>query len=151
MSKPEPRWDLDYEVGRQAEMWVSDIREALKSDSIEVKRDRRAAETGNVYVEYQCKKRGKWEPSGIATTTAKLWMFVLVESEFGFVITTDTLKKVARAAKRNPNNIRKEEDGSHPTYGVVIRVSQLFSEILRERLKNGPPRGGKPEGNRGRN
>src|SRR5688572_20048700 len=94
--KPEPRWDLDYKAGRQAELWVQNLRKSLEEDTIEVKLDRRFPDTGNIYVEYECKRRGSMRPSGIATTTSRLWIQVLVEDELALIISTDRLKEIAR-------------------------------------------------------
>lgn len=54
----EPRFDIDASYGRQGELFVSSIIDALTGGSVEVKRDSRFAKTGNVYVEYECRKRG---------------------------------------------------------------------------------------------
>lgn len=64
----EPRFDLDYARGRQGELFVEAVRDAIQTERCEVKRDDRSVETGNVYVEYQCLRRGKWTKSGIATS-----------------------------------------------------------------------------------
>lgn len=125
MSKPEPRWDIDKARGDAAEKWVSDIRAGLEGDaSIEVKRDK-ALSTGNLYVEYEC--RGK--PSGIATTKADLWVFVLDLDHFAIVISTERLKALARSFYR-AGRIGECVVGSHPTKGVLIpldRVMRLWS------------------------
>lgn len=131
-TQPQPKWDIDYESGRQAEIWVSDLRESLLSDSIEVKHDRKSADTGNIYLEYECLKRGKWCKSGIAVSTARLWVFVLVKDEFAIVITTERLKALARNSYKNVKRRKEERDGSHPTKGVVIPISELVVSILRE-------------------
>ena len=60
-------WEVTRSVGRASY-------DLLLIGRIEVKTDRRAAETGNVAVEVSL--RG--EPSGIVTTTATWWAFVLV-------------------------------------------------------------------------
>ena len=60
-------WEVTRSVGRVPY-------DLLLIGRIEVKTDRRAAETGNVAVEVSL--RG--EPSGIVTTTATWWAFVLV-------------------------------------------------------------------------
>ncbi len=128
MSQPEPRWDICYEVGTQAELWVSDIRKSLQSGTIEVKYDRRACEdrpTGNVYVEYACKKRGgKYKPSGIATTEAQLWVFVLRESELAIVVSTERLKELARKA-RDENQKASQDRGSYMSLGVYLRIKDI--------------------------
>src|SRR6185436_18270762 len=127
----EPRWDIDYKEGRQAEIWVQDLRESMLSDSIEVKCDRKAVTTGNIYVEYECLRRGKWCKSGISTTTARLWVFVLIQDEFAIVITTERLKSIARNSYRKLSRRKEERDGSHPTKGVIVPIQELVSLVLR--------------------
>lgn len=125
----EPRWDIDYAAGRQAEMWVSDLRSALEQGTVEVKRDRRWIDTGNIYVEYKCKRRGEYRDSGIATTEADLWLFVLIEGVFAIVISTESLKALAREVGRDPRRLKEETDGSHPTKGVIISLQQMICAI----------------------
>ncbi|MDZ4344454.1 MAG: hypothetical protein U1E51_18690 [Candidatus Binatia bacterium] len=115
----QPNWDIDREIGEQAEVWVSDIRRAMERGSVEVKRDQKAMRTGNLYVEYECRRRGVYMPSGIETTKADAWIFVVVEDELALVIETEHLKKLCRA----PGIRRAEEkDGSHPTKGYLLPV-----------------------------
>lgn len=68
-------FDLDLADGHEGERQIHDLIEMLFKDrnKIEVKRDFAVSDTGNVAIEY--KDRGKW--SGISTTTADWWMFVL--------------------------------------------------------------------------
>lgn len=131
-NKPEPRFDLDYEKGRQAELWVKSIRDSLGSDSIEVKNDSKFVETGNIYIEYGCKKRGTMQPSGIQTTTSKLWIQILVEGELALIISTDKLREIARRLKEKHK--RRQDRGSHPTLGVAVPVE----EIIRAAIKRKP-------------
>lgn len=127
--KPQPNWDLDYAAGRQAELWVSDIRKALEEDSIEVKLDRRFCDTGNIYVEFECK--GK--PSGIAKTKSKVWVQVLVQDELAIVISTERLKELARKFYKDFR--RSETDGSHPTRGVAIPVEEIIRGAIKRRTR----------------
>lgn len=62
------KWDL--KVGQMNEEWLGDL---LQSKTIEVKRDFIASRTGRVFVEFFCRDK----PSGIATTQAKFWAFIL--------------------------------------------------------------------------
>lgn len=133
MSDRQPNWDIDYQAGRQAEIWVSNIRESLASDSIEVKLDRRFEETGNIYIEYGCKRRGIMRPSGIATTTSKLWVQVLVEDQLALIISTDRLKEIARRLKEKHKAMQPH--GTHPTLGVVIPVEEIIRSAVKRRPK----------------
>ena len=127
----EPRWDLDYEVGRQGELWVQDIADSLRSDAREVKVDERFADTGNVYVEYECRYRGQYRPSGIAITEAPVWVFVLQSEGLALVVSTDLLRGVSREGYR-AGRVAECSRGSYPTRGVLVPVARLISEVRRE-------------------
>jgi hypothetical protein len=113
----QPDWDFDREIGSQAEMWVSSLREALKGGTVEVKHDTRAMQTGNLYVEYECRRGGIYRPSGIQTTKADVWVFVVLESKIALVIETQELK---RLCAQPGIRIAEERDGSHPTKGYLV-------------------------------
>jgi len=74
------RWDLQR--GQEAEQWLGGL---LEADTVEVKRDFIAYKTKRVFVEYR--SRGK--DSGIFTTEADYWAFVL---DHGLVIMLPTEK-----------------------------------------------------------
>jgi hypothetical protein len=69
-------WDLDLRAGLAGESKVADL---LSLDTLEVKTDRRWHETGNIYIETECWVRASqsWEPSGLRTTKATHWAYVL--------------------------------------------------------------------------
>jgi hypothetical protein len=56
--------------------------------TIEVKRDRRAQDTGNVFLEYRC--RGK--DSGIAVSDAEIWVFLIGDDSEMLAIFRSELK-----------------------------------------------------------
>jgi len=134
----EPRFDIDMERGAQGEMFVAGILDALRNGGtrIEVKRDDKSQFTGNVYVEYECMKRGWYVPSGIATTEALIWVFVLEQDQLAVCIATERLKVLARAAIR-AGRVGEERDGSHPTRGALVRITDLLlagTHAMRTRL-----------------
>ena len=112
------RWDL--EVGQLAEQWLGDI---LSGNTIEVKRDFRASQTGNVFVEFFC--RGK--PSGLATTQATHWAFVL-DDETVVLLPTDKLKHIARESYKKRGEFPGGEDNL--SRGVLIRVERLVNHAI---------------------
>lgn len=130
----EPRFDIDYEVGRQGELWVASIRDALRTERAEVKTDVRASVTGNVYVEYECRHRGKWKPSGIATNESPVYVFVLAARSLALVVDTEALKREARRAY-NAGRLAECKKGSHPTRGVLIPVQKLVADLLHSAQK----------------
>lgn len=125
----EPRFDKDWEYGRQGELWVVDLIESLKNDRVEIKRDRQYPTTGKLYVEYECMGRSGWYSSGIDATKADLWVFVLGSSESAIVVSTVLLKALVERVRRNPRFCREETDGSHPTKGVVLPLSFVLTAL----------------------
>lgn len=121
----EPRFDIDYERGSQGEMFTRSIIDAMARDRVEVKQDGRIRETGNVYLEYECLRRGKYVPSGLATSEAECWVFVIEGGDVLIAIPTEKLKELGRAAFK-AGNVRECVVGSHPTKGVVVTVADLL-------------------------
>lgn len=134
MSKREPKWDIDKLRGDEGEQLVRQMRSAVLAGTCEVKTDTRALDTGNVYIEYQCKTAIGWQPSGIATTKASSWAFVLGRTVVW--MPTWALKNVARA------HGRKQEcaHGSHPTKGVLIPVADLLPLSIAQYVTQDPER-----------
>src|SRR5574341_1062342 len=122
MSGRQPNWDIDRASGATAELWIDDIRAVLTEGTLEVKRDVRAMTTGNLYIEYECLRRGRYEPSGISTTRADAWVIVLEESALALVIETSFLKLLCG---KPGVRTREERDGSHPTKGYLLPLTYL--------------------------
>ena len=83
-------FDLDFEYGVSGEKLVSDL--LLGKRTIEVKRDRRWVDTGNIYVETECffTKTNTWGNSGLTITKAGYWAFVLEDSVV--IVPTEVLR-----------------------------------------------------------
>ena len=121
-----PDFDIDYEVGRTAELWVSDLRAGLQNASVEVKHDTKAMKTGNLYLEYECLRQGKWMPSGIAASKALYWVFVVEHPHKAIVLSSEFLHKALERQLQIPAMRREEKDGSHPTRGVLLPLVWLM-------------------------
>jgi hypothetical protein len=78
---------FDLEIGKSYETQLAE----LIGQRIEVKRDFKALETGNIFIEYE--SRGK--PSGLATTQADYWCYWLSD-EHCILIKTEKLKELCR-------------------------------------------------------
>ena len=84
-------FDLDLETGKEGEEFVRSLRTGRLT--VEVKRDLRWKDTGNLYIESQYwSKTGVWVESGISITKAAYWAFVLQGSVL--IVPTDVLKNV---------------------------------------------------------
>lgn len=78
---------FDLQVGQTYENQLAE----LLQKKIEVKRDFRAIETGNIFVEYESRNK----PSGLATSEAYYWVYWLSEKHF-ITIEKNELKILCR-------------------------------------------------------
>ena len=90
MSKAFSAFDLDLEFGQEGESLVKEL--LTNGSTIEVKRDRKWKDTGNLYIETECffTKNNQWAPSGLSVTQANYWAFVLEEATL--IVPTDALR-----------------------------------------------------------
>ena len=118
-------WDLDLRFGQEGEVLVNSLLTA-PIETVEVKRDRRWKETGNIYIETECwsDALGSWYDSGITATKASHWSFIL--ESLIVTIPTDTIRKaiVLYGIKREMN--RPE----YSTKGFTITVNDLIRTTL---------------------
>lgn len=65
---------------------------------IEVKSDRMAKKTGNIYIEYECNKK----PSGISSSTSNIYVYYIINDDKDYntyIITTLELKEMIEQKK----------------------------------------------------
>ncbi len=106
----------DLEVGQVKENELASI---IQNKKIEVKTDLQAYETGNVYVEYE--SRGK--PSGISTSQADYYCFVISKDTFIFISSAELKKRCRRLL--NTDRDRKGGD-SNTSKGILLPVTHLL-------------------------
>lgn len=118
MSVNRSDFDIDLRYGQVAEKSVANI---LSVETVEVKRDRRWIETGNIYIETECRSQnGDWYASGLRATKATHWALVLEDLTI-MVKTRDLISTVMSYGTRTECHIE-------PNYskGYLISVSQLL-------------------------
>ena len=87
-------------------------------ETIEVKRDLRAKETGNVYIEYESRNK----LSGIETTTAD-WWFIYYEMDLSKCVCIRTEELKSLISEINP---RKVPGGDKNTsWGYLIKLKDI--------------------------
>lgn len=126
MSPYAPDFDVDRARGQEAEELYRKCRTWMINGTAEVKRDDAARKYGNVYVEYECLRRGEWRPSGISITRAHTWVFVCWP--IIVAIPVSILRQVF--ARARPHGSREMNRGSHPTRGVVIPLRDLLPHAV---------------------
>jgi len=107
--------DLDF--AESAEGWVKQ----LLSDGfkVEVKSDKIAHKTGNVFVEVY--SRGN--PSGISTTNAEYWIFRIDENNSAIIVSSKRLKELVKIFFNG--NFTKGGD-CDTSLGVLIPIKDLW-------------------------
>lgn len=119
------KFDLDLPEGQIAEQMLTEILQGKKK--VEVKRDFKAFDTGNVAVEYWC--RGK--RSGICKTEADWYAFVLAggfHDEVVVFIATERLKCLCRQLWPNPANRRAGGD-DNASKMVLVPIKSLLEPL----------------------
>ena len=108
-------WDLDLAFGKAGEIQVNELLTA-SIETVEVKRDRRWLETKNLYIEMSCfsEKVNAWYLSGLSTTKASHWAFVL--EDIVVIVPTDKLKRIVELKGRKIQMLRDE----YSTRGYLI-------------------------------
>jgi hypothetical protein len=107
----------DLNFGEKAEDWVNNLfTGGLK---IEVKADRMATKTGNIYIEVY--SRGN--KSGISTTDAAYWIYRLEDNDTAFIVSTQRLKYLV---KQHFKGIFVLGGDNNTSKGVLIPVKNLL-------------------------
>ena len=115
-------FQYDWEFGKEGE---DEIAKLLNDYKVEVKRDRLTKQTGNVYIEYQ--SRGK--PSGIKTTKADKWAYILQDGCI-LIVDTELLKKALRYLIKAKLCVKDMPGGDNNTsLGVLVGVERLMEGI----------------------
>ena len=106
------RFDINLLEGKLSESELSDILQ-----TVEVKKDYKTHKTGNIAVEFE--SRGK--PSGIATTEAEWWAFVLVNKDFdNTVIMLLKTENLMKACRKYINTNRDVYGGDNDTSRMIL-------------------------------
>jgi len=110
-------FDIDLQFAEKAEDWVTQLFSG--GFKLEVKSDRLAHITGNVFIEIY--SRGK--PSGLSTTEADYWIYRIDEHDTAIIIKTITLKEIV---KENFNGTYILGGDNYTSKGVLIPINKLI-------------------------
>ena len=110
-------YDLDF--GERAEDWADMVFNSGKK--IEVKFDRMAHTTGNIFIEYM--SRGK--NSGISTTEADYWIYKIDKT--GAAIILDVFKLKEKLREYYKNGLYLKDGGDNNTSkGFLIPITEII-------------------------
>jgi len=123
--KPAPDFDLDLKFGEFHEQLLFQSLSKTGNVTVEVKTDRLAVKTGNLAVEFRYRGR----PSGIQTTKADEYFFVVVEDDgsirYRLNIPTAKLKKIAY--RRYLNGLTTTGGQYNATEMILIPIIDLLN------------------------
>jgi hypothetical protein len=119
----QPDWDVDKARGEEAEALFRKLRTGIIAGTTEVKRDDRARETGNFYIELECQRFDGWHDSGLRTTKATAWAIVCWPVVLA--VPVSILRIAVEGAKAAECRV-----GSHPTRGVVVPMGELVARAV---------------------
>ena len=104
----------DLKVGQEGENALAEI---LQGSKIEVKKDIKTKETGNVFVEYE--SRGK--PSGIANSQSEFYCFIV--EHLMIIVPLQELKKLARKYYKTKRDVVGGDNNT--SKGILISLKEL--------------------------
>jgi hypothetical protein len=114
------KFDLDLSAG---ESWEDAFLGLIGNSKVECKLDRKAKETGNVFIEYEYRGR----PSGLAVTEAEWWAIGIEgtkgDVETAILASVPWLKERCRELFRTPRNKPGGDDGL--ARGIIVRLSDF--------------------------
>lgn len=108
----------DLSFGEKAEDWVKKI--FSEGSKVEVKYDRAAHYTGNLYIEVYSRHK----PSGISTTQAHYWIFVIDKKNYALIVNTEKLKELCRIAYQINGYSRGGDNNT--SLGILIPINQII-------------------------
>lgn len=117
----EKNFDIDLRYGNNGEELVLSLLNG--GQKIEVKTDRMSHKTGNIAVEFRC--RGKL--SGIATSEADYWAFVLNDGKLTLFIKTESLRDIARLYYEK--GYVKQGGDDYASELIILPLKLLIDEI----------------------
>lgn len=124
-----PQFDIDRPYGEAGEDTARHIL-GLSRARIEVKRKRRYDSRFYVEVAQDPGRRGQYKPSGVNTSTAEYWAFVIAGT--GIVVFLPRAHLLEHAIRIGYP--AAERDGNNPTRGFTFDFERLLRELRKGAL-----------------
>jgi len=124
----QPHFDLDLEIGEQGEAVVR----AGLTGKVEVKTDRRAHETGNLYIElwqFSNPDRSDKRPSGLSITEADWWITTTPSGTGFLAIRTEELKALIKSGNYKQTSQPITNSHTNGSIGCLVPVKDLLKHI----------------------
>jgi len=133
-----PDFDIDVKRGEVGEDLTASILGSI--DTVEVKTDYRANETGNVYIECYSYRRGDrkdLKKSGISTTKANWWAFASPSGDGLVFISVEALKELVAANYTRFKTLQPVvSEKTAASIGVALPMRMIVERIGLESKRN---------------
>jgi hypothetical protein len=130
--KREPRYDWFFDKAR------GDLGENLFLKEIlekaEVKTDYQWQSTGNLFIEIECWRDGKMQPSGIVTTESKYWVSICPVGDLSPVIFSFPTNLVRKACIGK--SVVEMNKGANPSKGYLVKITEIMCLVNEARENN---------------
>jgi hypothetical protein len=116
-------FDIDLRFGKEGEDTVANL---LSIETVEVKRDKRWKDTGNLYIETDCwyNASQSWEKSGLSVSKATHYAFVLEN-----MVVVTTIEDLKSVVEKNGRAIECKIE-PNPSKGYLIKLSHIVEHQL---------------------
>lgn len=124
-------FDIDLARGNFGENLLTEILQ-MSGDQLEIKTDYQWQHTGNLYIEKECyyNNLGRFDGSGITTTTSQWWVSVCVVDGKMPSISINPVSLIRRAIEQNDCPIVSMNEGANPSKGYLVKLSQIYGHML---------------------
>lgn len=132
--KHEPKFDIDLVYGRQGELQIGQFLEwvAQGDGHVEVKTKRYLDHKIYVETHHDPGRTETFTLSGISTTAAEMWVYVVAETGIHMAIPTALLREMLVDSSSRD---RSEDHGSCPTKGRLVDFCVLlFRQKQKQRM-----------------
>lgn len=132
----ESRWDHDLPYGEDAQEYVERVVwSTLTAGRVRIEDKRKRRMDNKFYVELQQDpgRMGRYVPSGLSTSEADLWAFVIADT--GVVVWVPAVRlraavfELGWGARRDGSDY-EETDGECPTRGRLLDFNQIIAVVL---------------------
>ncbi len=124
-------FDVDLARGNFGENLLTEILK-MSGDQLEIKTDYQWQKTGNLYIEKECyyNNLGRFDGSGITTTTSTWWVSVCVVDGKMPSISINPTSLIRRAIEKYDCPEVSMNDGANPSRGYLVKLSQIYGHML---------------------
>lgn len=127
MNRPEPRWDRTYAYGTQGECIIDDTIQGLANGQLAREDKRKTYLDANLYIEIEQNPMacGRWRDSGLRTTEADMWCYLIHDTGAVFILPVPMLRRAVAKAERLHTKLT-EVKGENPTRGYLLPVDTII-------------------------